>query len=63
MKTEKIYTKEQLSNANRTMAFLADLPEDRRLMAIMVTNAFIAGMEARDRMIAQEMKKGGEGGT
>ena len=63
MKTEKIYTKELLSNANRTMAFLADLREDRRLMAIMVTNAFIVGMEARDRMIAQEMKKGGEGGT
>lgn len=63
MKTEKIYTKEQLSNANRTIEFLEALPEDRRLMAIMVTNAFIAGMEARERMIDQEIKKDGEGGA
>lgn len=59
MKTEKAYTKEQMANANRTMAFLAALPEDRRLMAIMVTNAFIAGMEAQERMIAQRMRKEG----
>lgn len=59
MKTEKAYTKEQLANANQTMEFLAALPEDRRLMAIMVTNAFIAGMEAQERMIAQRMRKEG----
>ena len=63
MKTEKAYTKEQMANANRTMEFLAALPEDRRLMAIMVTNAFIAGMEAQERMIAQRMRKEGKGGT
>ena len=57
MKTEKAYTKEQMANANRTMEFLAALPEDRRLMAIMFKNAFIGGMEALVRIITQRMMK------
>lgn len=46
MKSEKAYTPAQLDNADRTMALLATLPENRRSMAITMANAFIAGMEA-----------------
>lgn len=40
MKSEKAYTPAQLDNADRTMALLATLPENRRSMAITMANAF-----------------------
>ena len=54
MKPEKTYTPEQLANADRAMAFLASLPDGQRSMAVTVASAFIAGMEAQTRLIAQE---------
>ena len=44
----------QLDNADRTMALLATLPENRRSMAITMANAFIAGMEAQARIAAAQ---------
>ena len=38
MKSEKAYTPAQLDNADRTMALLATLPENRRSMAITMAN-------------------------
>lgn len=54
MKSEKAYTPAQLDNADRTMALLATLPENRRSMAIAMANAFIAGMEAQARIAAAQ---------
>ena len=54
MKPEKTYTPEQLETADRAMAFLSSLSEKQRSMAVMVTSAFIAGMEAQTRLAAQE---------
>jgi hypothetical protein len=54
MKSEKAYTAAQLDNADRTMAFLATLPESCRSMAIAMANAFIAGMEAQARIDATQ---------
>ena len=54
MKSEKAYTPAQLDNADRTMALLATLPENRRSMAITMANAFIAGMEAQARIAAAQ---------
>lgn len=44
---EKRYTAEQLSDAERMAATLANIPEDKRTIVIMMTNSFIAGMEAQ----------------
>lgn len=55
MKSEKAYTPAQLDNADRTMALLATLPENRRSMAITMANAFIAGMEAQARIADHDL--------
>ena len=47
-------TPAQLDNADRTMALLATLHENRRSMAITMANAFIAGMEAQARIAAAQ---------
>ena len=57
MNAEKTYTKEQLTNADRTMAFLASLPEGQRAMVVTVANAFIAGMEAQARLATQQQER------
>ena len=47
MTKERRYTAEQLSDAERMAATLANIPEDKRTIVIMMTNSFIAGMEAQ----------------
>lgn len=52
---EKNYTAEQLSDANRIAAIIAEIPEDKRKLIVMMTNSFIAGIEAQkvvDDMVA-----------
>lgn len=43
----KRYTAEQLKDAERMATTLANVPEDKRALAIMMTNSFIAGMQAQ----------------
>lgn len=47
MASEKKYTAEQLSDAERIATVLASIPEDKRTLVVMMTNSFIAGMEAQ----------------
>lgn len=47
---EKQYTPEQLANAEQLVKTLAQLPEDRQSAVTMMANAFIAGMEAQERL-------------
>ena len=44
---EKRYTAEQLSDAERMAATLANIPEDKRTLVVMMTNSFMAGMGAQ----------------
>lgn len=48
--TEKKYTPEQLKNADEMLRKLATVPEEKRMIIIMMTNSFIAGMETQSRM-------------
>ncbi len=43
----KRYTAEQLKDAERMANTLANVPEDKRALVIMMTNSFMAGMEAQ----------------
>ena len=47
MAKEVKYTAEQLSNAERVAATLASIPEEKRTLVVMMTNSFMAGMEAQ----------------
>lgn len=47
MAEAKRYTAEQLSDAERVAAALAKIPEERRTLVTMMTNSFMAGMEAQ----------------
>lgn len=44
---EKRYTAAQLSDAERMAAAIANVPEEKRPLVIMMTNSFMAGMEAQ----------------
>ena len=46
MAKAKRYTAEQLSDAEKMAAALANVPEEKRTLVIMMTNSFMAGMEA-----------------
>lgn len=48
MAKEIKYTAEQLKDAEKLAEALASLPEDKRDIVIMMTNSFIAGMEAQE---------------
>lgn len=48
MAKEIKYTAEQLKDAEKLAEALASLPEDKRSIVIMMTNSFIAGMEAQE---------------
>lgn len=48
MAKEIKYTAEQLKDAEKLAEALASLPEDKRGIVIMMTNSFIAGMEAQE---------------
>lgn len=47
MAKAKRYTAEQLSDAEKMAATLANVPEEKRALVIMMTNSFMAGMEAQ----------------
>lgn len=47
MAKAKRYTAEQLSDAEKMAAALANVPEEKRTLVIMMTNSFMAGMEAQ----------------
>lgn len=46
----KTYNKKQLETATKTAVVLASLTEGQRDAAIMMLNAFTAGMEAQERL-------------
>lgn len=47
MAKAKRYTAEQLRDAEKMAAILANVPEEKRTLVIMMTNSFMAGMEAQ----------------
>lgn len=47
MTKERRYTAEQLSDAEKMAAALANVPDDKKTLVIMMTNSFMAGMEAQ----------------
>lgn len=47
MAKAKRYTAEQLSDAEKMASTLANVPEEKRTLVIMMTNSFMAGMEAQ----------------
>lgn len=47
MTKAKRYTAEQLRDAEKMAATLANVPEEKRTLVIMMTNSFMAGMEAQ----------------
>lgn len=47
MAKAKRYTAEQLRDAEKMAATLANVPEEKRILVIMMTNSFMAGMEAQ----------------
>ena len=47
MAKAKRYTAEQLRDAEKMAATLANVPEEKRALVIMMTNSFMAGMEAQ----------------
>ncbi len=47
MAETKRYTAEQLRDAEKMTATLANIPKEKRTLVIMMTNSFMAGMEAQ----------------
>lgn len=47
MTKERRYTAEQLSDAEKVAKALASIPEKKRTLVVMMTNSFMAGMEAQ----------------
>ncbi len=47
MAKAKRYTAEQLNDAEKMAAALANIPEEKRTIVIMMTNSFMSGMEAQ----------------
>lgn len=60
MAKAKRYTAEQLSDAEKMAATLANVPEEKRTLVIMMTNSFMAGMEAQ-KAIDDTAKEAGAG--
>ncbi len=59
MELTRSYTTEQLSNAERVAATLSKIPEEKRTLVVMLTNSFIAGMEAQQAIDDNGQKKEG----
>lgn len=47
MAEDRKRTTEQLQDAERLAKLLANIPEEKRSLAVMMTNSFVAGMEAQ----------------
>lgn len=58
MAKAKRYTAEQLRDAEKMAATLANVPEEKRTLVIMMTNSFMAGMEAQKAIDDQSSSAG-----
>ena len=52
------YTAKQMTDAERVAATLSKIPEEKRTLVVMMTNSFIAGMEAQRSIDSVEKKEG-----
>ena len=50
MNGRKTYTAAELNSAEKLMKILSSIPEEKRTILIMITNSFMAGMEAKEYM-------------
>lgn len=53
------YTTKQLTDAEQVAATLSKIPEEKRPLVVMLTNSFIAGMEAQQAIDDNGHKKEG----
>ncbi len=47
MNNKKNYTAKQLNDAEKLAKFLSSVPKEKREMAVLMANSFIAGMESQ----------------
>lgn len=52
------YTAKQMTDAEQVAATLSKIPEEKRTLVVMLTNSFIAGMEAQRSIDSVEKKEG-----
>ncbi len=57
MAKAKRYTAEQLRDAEKMAATIANVPEEKRTLVIMMTNSFMAGMEAQKKPLTIQPKQ------
>ena len=53
------YTAKQMTDAEQVAATLSKIPEEKRTLVVMLTNSFIAGMEAQQAIDDTGQKKEG----
>lgn len=53
------YTAKQMTDAEQVAATLSKMPEEKRTLVVMLTNSFIAGMEAQQAIDDNGQKKEG----
>ena len=52
------YTAKQMTDAEQVAATLSKIPEEKRTLVVMLTNSFIAGMEAQRSIDSVKKKEG-----
>lgn len=55
---ETEYTAKQMTDAEQVAVTLSKIPEEKRTLVVMLTNSFIAGMEAQRSIDSVEKKEG-----
>lgn len=55
---ETEYTAKQMTDAEQVAVTLPKIPEEKRTLVVMLTNSFIAGMEAQRSIDSVEKKEG-----
>lgn len=53
------YTAKQMTDAEQVAVTLSKIPEEKRTLVVMLTNSFIAGMEAQQAIDDNGQKKEG----
>lgn len=53
------YTAKQMTDAEQVAATLSKIPEEKRTLVVMLTNSFIAGMEAQQAIDDNGQKEEG----
>lgn len=56
---ETEYTAKQMTDAEQVAVTLSKIPEEKRTLVVMLTNSFIAGMEAQQAIDDNGQKKEG----